>query len=213
MILDKNIRITPEGSSEIKTKPPRNVPKMLPAEFKALSLPTTAPDESTLRIAKRATNGDIIPSKILEGAKIIKDDRTEAMYKFNESSDRRVRIKLLPKAVTAIIIAEVNKILPNNFPSGRLSAIEPPIQFPMHRLVIIIPINAVHTIKDVPKNGATILEPVSSRIIVAAPLKKETICSCAAIFTFNLMLLLFFTNIFSLRYNINNFIFILGYVR
>ena len=37
------IIITPEGKSEISTKPPMNVPRILPALFNAESLPTTAP--------------------------------------------------------------------------------------------------------------------------------------------------------------------------
>ena len=87
------------------------------------------------------------------------------------------------KAITAIIIAANIKIRPNNLPSGLLSAIEPPSQLPMHKLVIIIPINAVQTINDVPKNGATIREPASSKIIVAAPLKNEINCNRKGIFT------------------------------
>ena len=74
----------------------------------------------------------------------------------------------------ATIIAANIKTRPNNFPFGFLSAIEPPSQFPKHKLVIIMPINAVQTIKEVPKNGATIREPASSNIIVAAPLKNDT---------------------------------------
>ena len=53
------------------------VPKMLPAEFNALKRPTMAPEEFTLCMARRATNGETIPSKILEGAKIINAENTE----------------------------------------------------------------------------------------------------------------------------------------
>ena len=90
-----------------------------------------------------------------------------------------MRIKLLAKAVIAMIIAANNNILPNNLLSGVLSAIEPPNQLPMHKLVMIMPISAVQTINDVPKNGATSLEPVNSRIIVAAPLKNDVSCNLA----------------------------------
>ena len=78
-------------------------------------------------------------------------------------------------AVIAMMIAANNKIRPSNLPSGLLSASAPPDQLPIHKLVIIIPINAVQTIKDVPKNGATSLEPVNSKIIVAAPQKNDVI--------------------------------------
>ena len=71
-----------------------------------------------------------------------------------------------------ITAADIN-MRPSNLPSGFLSAIVPPNQLPMHKLVIMIPINAVQTIKLVPKNGATSLEPVISSIIVAAPLKND----------------------------------------
>ena len=84
-----------------------------------------------------------------------------------------VRIQLLAKAVTEIIIAANIRILPSNLPSGLLSATLPPSQFPKQRLVIIMPINAVQTISDVPKNGATSLEPASSSIIVAAPVRND----------------------------------------
>ena len=90
-----------------------------------------------------------------------------------------VRIQLLANAVTEIIIAANISILPSNLPSGLLSATLPPSQFPKQRLVIIIPINAVQTINDVPKNGATNLEPASSSIIVAAPVRNEIICNRA----------------------------------
>ena len=91
-------------------------------------------------------------------------------------------MKLLPYAVPAIITAENINVRPNSFSSGRLSANVPPNQFPIHRLVIIIPINAVHTINDVPKYGATSREPASSIIIVAAPVKNDTVCNLLGIF-------------------------------
>ena len=79
-------------------------------------------------------------------------------------------------AVIAMMTAAKINMRPSNFPSGLLSAIEPPNQLPMHKLVMMIPIRAVQTMRDVPKNGATNREPVSSRIIVAAPLKNDVIC-------------------------------------
>ena len=83
-----------------------------------------------------------------------------------------------------MIIAANIKTRPNNFPFGFLSTIEPPSQLPKHKLVIIMPIKAVHTIRDVPKNGATIREPANSKIIVAAPLKNETNCNLIGILAF-----------------------------
>ena len=62
--------ITPEGNNEISTKPPMNVPKMLPALLSAESLPTTAPELFTSCIASRTTKGDTIPIKTLGRAKI-----------------------------------------------------------------------------------------------------------------------------------------------
>ena len=87
-----------------------------------------------------------------------------------------VSIQLLEYAVTAMIIAANINILPRSLASGLLSAIEPPNQFPIQSEVMMIPIRAVHTINDVPKYGATNLEPANSNIIVEAPLKNDTIC-------------------------------------
>ena len=75
---DRSIRITPEGNNEINTKPPKNVPSMLPAEFKADNLPTTPPDFSTFFIARRATNGETIPNKTLGPAKMRTEPATDA---------------------------------------------------------------------------------------------------------------------------------------
>ena len=71
--------ITPDGNSEISTKPPKNVPRMLPAEFRAERRPTTAPELSTFCIASLATNGETIPSRTEAGAKIIAAAKTEDM--------------------------------------------------------------------------------------------------------------------------------------
>ena len=84
--LATNINITGDGNNEIKTKPPKNVPNILPAEFKADRRPTTAPEEFTSCIASRATNGDTIPSSKLAGAKIITLAMTLDMYKFSSNS-------------------------------------------------------------------------------------------------------------------------------
>ena len=76
--LAKSISITPEGNNEINTNPPKNVPRMLPAELRAESLPTTAPEELTFCIASLATNGETIPSRRLDGAKMTVAEITEA---------------------------------------------------------------------------------------------------------------------------------------
>ena len=84
-----------------------------------------------------------------------------------------MRIALLAKAVAPRIAAARRRMRPRRRASGRRSARQPPSQFPAQRLVIITPISAVQTTSDVPRNGATRREPVSSSTMTAAPQKKE----------------------------------------
>jgi hypothetical protein len=120
------------------------------------------------------TNGETMPNKTLGTAKRHSAESIELAYKFCMPNDSDERSGLAVNAVSAIYAEAAQMIFARSVTAGFLSAILPPIQYPIARLAIIIPINAVHTTRDVPKYGANIREPVISIVMIHIPLRKET---------------------------------------